>query len=44
MRVLVVQERNTNNVTEKKVNNKKGAKWLLFLSYLNFFPLGKKFV
>ncbi len=30
MRVLVVQERNTSNVTEKKVNNKKGAIWLLF--------------
>jgi hypothetical protein len=44
MRVLVALERNTSNVTEKKVNNKKGANWLLFLSYLNFFPLGKEFI
>jgi hypothetical protein len=38
MRVLAVQERNTSNVTEKKVNNKKGANWLLFFILLELPP------
>jgi hypothetical protein len=38
MRVLVVLERNTSNVTEKKVNNKKGANWLLFFILLELLP------
>lgn len=39
MRVHVVLERNTSNVTEKKVNNKKGAVWLLFYFGLQFVKI-----
>ena len=42
MRVLVVQERNTSNVTEKKVNNKKGANWLLFFILIEPLPTWQK--